>query len=189
MAIGSGAVDLSPLLELLDSRLNEIVTERQLMPELDEQVGACLDDYCELKFLKGLVFKHIRKPKQSAACFKEVIERKSRLSANCSLAGLATVELGTGLVAAGQLGEGRFWLKSARDEYPELFKESSILLRVDKGLTKTSNIRAMEGADFSRRRSSVTDVIRKVTAIKGSHQGKMRGRSNSIGFQQSDDLN
>ena len=77
------------------------------MAELDDQVGPCLDDYATLKFLKGLCFRYLGRTQQSADQFKDIIERKHRLSTNNPVAGIATVELGTMLVAAGQFTEGK----------------------------------------------------------------------------------
>lgn len=165
-----------------------IAQKNHLNSELDDAVGACLDDYLTLKLLRGLIYRVLNKPKQACDAFKDVIERKQRLSAKSPLAAMATIELGTTLIAAGNFTEGRFWLKNARIEYSDILNDMRTVYRVDRGIERTDLKSDIESdgvvipGNMSKRRSSTSEALKSIAA-KVKSQMK---RSNSIGFNHAD---
>lgn len=171
---------LLSMVELIDTRLTQVVSERQLMAEMNESFGPALDDYLKLKLLKGLCLKHLGKTSQATESLKEIIERKHRISTSSSvLPALSMIELGSILCSNNQVMEGHFWLKTVKCEYFPLLKEKRFLIKVDKGLqvVPKENEDEFHVPGLSLRKSSVAEV-----SVRGLRK-LARQRSNSIGFE------
>jgi len=83
--------------------------------------------------------------------------------------------------------EGHFWLKSVKDEYQQVLKETRFLIKVDKGLGMIPR----EGEDEFAAPGTIIPTLRKPSVADVSVKALKklaRTRSNSIGFDHSVDF-
>lgn len=173
--------------EIIDKRFNQVIIEQSLSAEIDDQVGPCLDDYATLKLLKAICFKHLGQVMNANHALKEIIERKHRLSNKKSyLAAIAMMELAFIAASKDQSKnlEAQFWLKTVKDEYPNISREKKYLFSIDWYL---NNIVPREDDDFVGprpllRRQSVHDAH--VKALRKL----VRRKSVSVGYEFTDEL-
>lgn len=171
------------VIDLIERRFNCVIQDQQLMAEIDEPVGPSLDDYCTLKLLRGVCYKHLLKVKPAVENLKEVIERKHRVKSE-SLVGFAMMELGILMCDNGQALEGRFWLKTVKEEHSSVLKDMYRLMIVDSYLRYTipGTEEEFQTPGVSIRRPSAADVQVKVV------KKLVRRKSSSIGYDHSSEF-
>lgn len=171
------------VIDLIERRFNRVIVDQELLSEIDEPVGPALDDYCTLKLLRGVCYKYLLKVKPAIENLKEVIERKNRVK-NDNLVGYAMVELGIIMCDNSQALEGRFWLKTVRDEHSTILKDMRRMMIVDSYLTYTipGSEEEFTSPGVSIRRPSAVDVQVKVV------KKLVRRKSSSVGFDHSSEF-